>query len=146
MLPHTPAAFRAVALHTKRGTPSILPSPLPHTTMPGDKPTGKPAHQILEALAQQRPVPVMMVPPMTDPPETVKSPKSDISMEHILKITEVGRRLEGMDTKISVLAAESKSIRNDIASFQDTVMNIDHRLFIVEDKLNSSPHNVHELH
>ncbi|KAJ1129461.1 hypothetical protein NDU88_007830 [Pleurodeles waltl] len=76
----------------------------------------------------------------------MQTPKSDISMERILQeITVVGRRLEGMDTKISDLAAECRSIRNDIASFQDRVMNIDHRLSVVEDKLNPSPNRDHEL-
>ncbi|KAJ1197676.1 hypothetical protein NDU88_001532 [Pleurodeles waltl] len=114
--------------------------------MPGYKPTGKPACQLLflEALAQHWPVPVTTVPPMTDPPETMQSPKSDFSMECILQeITAVGRRLEDMGTKISDLAAESMSIHNDIASFQNRVTIIDHRLSLVEDKLNSSCNSDH---
>ncbi|KAJ1184459.1 hypothetical protein NDU88_001265 [Pleurodeles waltl] len=67
-------------------------------------------------------------------------------MERILQeITVVGRRLEDMGTKILDLAAESRSIHNDIASFQERVTNIDHRLSLVEDKLNSSPNSDHEL-
>ncbi|KAJ1175703.1 hypothetical protein NDU88_000990 [Pleurodeles waltl] len=71
--------------------------------------------------------------------------RAAISMERILQeITAVGRGLEGMDTKILDLE-ESRSIRNDIGSFQDKVTNIDHRLSLVEDKLNSSPNRDHEL-
>ncbi|KAJ1119687.1 hypothetical protein NDU88_007872 [Pleurodeles waltl] len=141
VLPNTPAAPRVVALHTQRGTPPLPPTALPHTmTMPRDKPPGKPAYQLLfsEVLAQQWPVPVMTVPPMTDPPETVQSPKSDISMERIQQeIILVGRRLKSMDTKISDLVAESRSIHNDIASFQDRVTNINHVL--PQWKTNSTP-------
>ncbi|KAJ1104947.1 hypothetical protein NDU88_002355 [Pleurodeles waltl] len=116
--------------------------------MPGDKPSGNPACQLLflEALAQLRPVPVMMMPLMTDPPETMKTPNSDISMECILQeITPFGRRLEGMDTKIPDLAAEFRSIHNDIASFQDRVTNNNYHLSLVEDKLNFSPNRDHKL-
>ncbi|KAJ1138689.1 hypothetical protein NDU88_005070 [Pleurodeles waltl] len=88
----------------------------------------------------------MVVPPMNDPPETVQPPKSNIPMECILQeITAFGRRLEGMDTKISDLAAESRSICNDIASFQDRVTSTDHRLSLVEDKLFFSPNSDHKL-
>ncbi|KAJ1109590.1 hypothetical protein NDU88_006950 [Pleurodeles waltl] len=88
----------------------------------------------------------MTVPPMTNPPETVQSLTSDIFMERILQeITAVGRRLEGKDTKISDLTAESRSIRNDIASFQGRMTNIDHSLSIDEEKLNFSPYTDHEL-
>ncbi|KAJ1210284.1 hypothetical protein NDU88_005650 [Pleurodeles waltl] len=92
-----------------------------------------------------RPSPVTAAPHASNPPETTQAPKTDVFMDRILQeITVVGRRLEGMDTKISVLAAQSRSIRSDIASFQDKVTNMDRRLFLMEDKLNSLPNRDQE--
>ncbi|KAJ1119352.1 hypothetical protein NDU88_007538 [Pleurodeles waltl] len=59
--------------------------------------------------------------------------------------TTVGSRLEGMDTKISELASETRSIRADIAGFEDKVREMEHRLSLMEDKLSSTPDGDQEL-
>ncbi|KAJ1137373.1 hypothetical protein NDU88_003782 [Pleurodeles waltl] len=57
------------------------------------------------------------------PSDTAQDP----TMERILQeITAVGRSLEGMDTNISALAAETKSIRQEIAPFQNRVQGLEH--------------------
>ncbi|KAJ1187464.1 hypothetical protein NDU88_004240 [Pleurodeles waltl] len=48
--------------------------------------------------------------------------RSDTAMERILQeISAVCHRLEAMDSKITELSADSKSIHADIAGFQDKV-------------------------
>ncbi|KAJ1179525.1 hypothetical protein NDU88_004759 [Pleurodeles waltl] len=111
--------------------------------MPGDKSAGKPAHQLLfsEALIHHRTTLTTPVPSVSDLPDATQAPKMDVSMECILQeITAVGRRLEGMDTKILALTAKSRSIHADIAGFQDKVTGMKHHLSLMEDKL-SSPFN-----
>ncbi|KAJ1114436.1 hypothetical protein NDU88_002673 [Pleurodeles waltl] len=71
---------------------------------------------------------------------------SDTAMEHILQgISAVGRCLETMDSKITDLSADSKSIRVDIASFQATVSELDHRLHAIENQMASLPDNKPKL-
>ncbi|KAJ1197653.1 hypothetical protein NDU88_001509 [Pleurodeles waltl] len=50
-----------------------------------------------------------------------------------------------MDTKISDLVAESRSIRTDIAGFQNKVTGMKHRLSLKEEKLNLTPNRDQEL-
>ncbi|KAJ1126680.1 hypothetical protein NDU88_005086 [Pleurodeles waltl] len=58
--------------------------------------------------------------------------------DRILKeIAVVGRRLEAMDSKISGLTVASNSIRADIASFRETVTDLDQRLTMVEDQVSA---------
>ncbi|KAJ1160499.1 hypothetical protein NDU88_001001 [Pleurodeles waltl] len=67
-------------------------------------------------------------------------------MERILQeIATVGHRLEAMDFKITNLATDSKSICTDIASFQDSVTELDHRLTDVEGRLNALTDRKQEL-
>ncbi|KAJ1196252.1 hypothetical protein NDU88_000123 [Pleurodeles waltl] len=55
------------------------------------------------------------------------------TMEQILQeITAVSHRIEGMDTSISSLTLETKSIRTDNASFHSWVMGLEHRLGTLE--------------
>ncbi|KAJ1082632.1 hypothetical protein NDU88_002797 [Pleurodeles waltl] len=66
--------------------------------------------------------------------------RSDTSMERILQeISPVGYRLEAMDSKIMDLSAHSKSIRADIAGFQDKTTQLDHRLTTVESRIVTLP-------
>ncbi|KAJ1213294.1 hypothetical protein NDU88_000932 [Pleurodeles waltl] len=61
-------------------------------------------------------------------------------MEQILQeITAVGCRTEGLDTTISALADDTKSLRQDIMAFQNTVTGLEQRVTIVEDHLNMMP-------
>ncbi|KAJ1138615.1 hypothetical protein NDU88_004996 [Pleurodeles waltl] len=87
---------------------------------------------------------VTLSPSSTDAP--VDSPP-DTAMERILKeISAVGRRVEAMDSKITDLSADSKSIRADIAGFQDIVTDLDHGLHTIESKVAGLPDNESELH
>ncbi|KAJ1149759.1 hypothetical protein NDU88_002564 [Pleurodeles waltl] len=84
--------------------------------------------------------------PVSDLPGASQAPKMDASMERILQeIRAVSRRWEGMDTKISDLAAESNSIRTDIAGFEDKVTGMECPLSLMEDKLNSPSNRDQEL-
>ncbi|KAJ1080414.1 hypothetical protein NDU88_000621 [Pleurodeles waltl] len=111
----------------------------PGSALPTDKSNGKPACQLLfsEALAHQGPGPHQQLPHVTEAPDAHTGTQPDSTMDHILQeITAVGKRLEGMDTKISELTAESRSLCIDIPRFKARVMGHDHRLSLVEDKLN----------
>ncbi|KAJ1219128.1 hypothetical protein NDU88_006699 [Pleurodeles waltl] len=67
-------------------------------------------------------------------------------MEHILEeVTAAGHRKEGMDTKIYVLAAQTKSIPTNIAGFQDRVEGVERRLTVVKYCLNTVPDRDQEL-
>ncbi|KAJ1143010.1 hypothetical protein NDU88_009322 [Pleurodeles waltl] len=58
----------------------------------------------------------------------------DTRMDCILQeITAVGRRLEGMDSNISMLKAETKSIHMDIVGFQNRVTEQEHCISVAED-------------
>ncbi|KAJ1191440.1 hypothetical protein NDU88_000756 [Pleurodeles waltl] len=55
------------------------------------------------------------------------------TMDRILqKITAVSRWIEGMDTSISSLTLETKSMRSDIAGFQSRVAGLEHRMGTLE--------------
>ncbi|KAJ1131230.1 hypothetical protein NDU88_009569 [Pleurodeles waltl] len=74
------------------------------------------------------------------------SDDADVAMECIRQeIATLGHRLEAMDTKITDLAMDSKSIRTDRAGFQDRVTDLDYRLTDVEGRLNDMPDRDHEL-
>ncbi|KAJ1192761.1 hypothetical protein NDU88_002067 [Pleurodeles waltl] len=70
----------------------------------------------------------------------------DSAMEHTLQeITAVGLRKERLDSNISALAAETKSIRLDIVSFQNRVTDSEQRITTVEGCLNVMPDGDQEL-
>ncbi|KAJ1179965.1 hypothetical protein NDU88_005193 [Pleurodeles waltl] len=109
------------------------------TVMPSDKSTGKPSWKLFfsEALAQQHPGLHQQQPPVADATDTHLGTEPDSMMEHILqKFAAVGKRLDDMDTRISELTSESRSLCTYMAKFQDRVMGLDQRLTLVEDKLN----------
>ncbi|KAJ1192834.1 hypothetical protein NDU88_002140 [Pleurodeles waltl] len=55
------------------------------------------------------------------------------TMDRILQnISEVGRRLEGMDCAMVLLTVETKSICMDLASFQTRVLGLEQRVTIME--------------
>ncbi|KAJ1205739.1 hypothetical protein NDU88_001166 [Pleurodeles waltl] len=91
--------------------------------MPRGKTAGKvpckPARQPLfsEALRQQKhPATTDSPPPSHD---TMSEDTQGASMDRILQeISAVGRKLEGMDTAMSALTAETRSMRLEIAGFQ----------------------------
>ncbi|KAJ1138582.1 hypothetical protein NDU88_004963 [Pleurodeles waltl] len=77
---------------------------------------------------------------LLEPSSTPPSSTPESMMEHILReVMAVGRQLEGMDTMISDLTAETKSICVDIAGFQDRVEGVELRLTAVEECLNTIP-------
>ncbi|KAJ1213278.1 hypothetical protein NDU88_000916 [Pleurodeles waltl] len=62
--------------------------------------------------------------------------RPDTAMERILQeISTEGCRLEAMDSKITDLSADSKSIWADIAGFQDKDTDLDHRLHTIESRI-----------
>ncbi|KAJ1088809.1 hypothetical protein NDU88_001964 [Pleurodeles waltl] len=120
--------------------------------MPGGrsshKNSGKPARQLLfsEALLQTKgPLPT----PAPQPPTThhdMTDPTQESTMDHILQeISAVGRRLEGMDSAMVSLTAETKSIRMEIASFQTRVLGLEQRVSTVEARASSFQDRDQEL-
>ncbi|KAJ1183903.1 hypothetical protein NDU88_000713 [Pleurodeles waltl] len=85
------------------------------------KSAGKPARQLLftEALFHSHPMANAQGSSLLGLPETVTDQAPEGTMERILReITAARRRLEGMDSNISALTAETKSICLDIAGFK----------------------------
>ncbi|KAJ1093672.1 hypothetical protein NDU88_006770 [Pleurodeles waltl] len=77
---------------------------------------------------------------------TADNPEHSTTVDHILQeITAMGRHLEGMDSTISTLVAETKSICLDIAGFQSTVSDLEQHVVAVEDHLNTVPDRDQEL-
>ncbi|KAJ1107210.1 hypothetical protein NDU88_004603 [Pleurodeles waltl] len=57
-------------------------------------------------------------------------------MDHILQeISAVGHKLEGMDTAMVALTAETRFIRLEIAGFQSQISGLDHRVAAVENQV-----------
>ncbi|KAJ1110480.1 hypothetical protein NDU88_007831 [Pleurodeles waltl] len=86
---------------------------------PSGKLSDKATRQMLfsEAVLQPRPMSSSAFPP--DPNSMDGTVNPDTAMERILhKISTVGRHLEAMDSKITDLSADSKSIRADFAGFR----------------------------
>ncbi|KAJ1191686.1 hypothetical protein NDU88_001002 [Pleurodeles waltl] len=97
--------------------------------MPGrpssHKNTGKPARELLfsEALLQAKEVPPLTATQPSATHQEMAHPAQEPTMDHILQeISAVDRRLEGMDSAMVSMAAETKSIRTEIASFQTCVL------------------------
>ncbi|KAJ1132697.1 hypothetical protein NDU88_011000 [Pleurodeles waltl] len=67
-------------------------------------------------------------------------------MERILQeITAVSRRLEGINSNISSLTVEMKSIRVDIVGFQTRDLGLEQRIMALDDHLNTVPARDQEL-
>ncbi|KAJ1097135.1 hypothetical protein NDU88_002262 [Pleurodeles waltl] len=138
-----------ICLATRSGTNySFERGPLgplvPHTAatrlcngpeMPGGrsshKNSGKPPRQLLfsEALLQMKgPSPT----PATQPPAThhdmTDSAQYSTMDRTLQEISAVSRRLEGMDSAMVSLTAETKSIRMEIASFQTHVLGLEQQV------------------
>ncbi|KAJ1125954.1 hypothetical protein NDU88_004367 [Pleurodeles waltl] len=68
------------------------------------------------------------------------------TMDHILQqITAFIRRLEGMDTAITSLTLETKSMRSEIAGFQTRVTGMEHQIATMEDHVHKAPEKDQEL-
>ncbi|KAJ1134787.1 hypothetical protein NDU88_001234 [Pleurodeles waltl] len=102
------------------------------------KATGKPARQLLfsEALCQQNRPLAENPPPL--PCANMADDTQGATMDRILQeISAVNRKLEGMDTAMVVLRAETRSMRLDIASFQWQISGLDQRVATVETQVAS---------
>ncbi|KAJ1207816.1 hypothetical protein NDU88_003206 [Pleurodeles waltl] len=118
--------------------------------MPRGKTAGKalckPARQLLfsEALRQQKhPAPAASPPPSHD---TMSDNTQGASMDRILQeISAVGRKLEGMDTAMSALTAETRSMHLEIVGFQSQISGLDHRVAAVESQVVSQTDRDQEL-
>ncbi|KAJ1172049.1 hypothetical protein NDU88_003901 [Pleurodeles waltl] len=72
------------------------------------------------------------------PPGIMADPAQGATMDHILQeISEVGRRLEGMDNGMASLTAETKSMWLDIAGFQSQVLGLEQQVSTVETHITS---------
>ncbi|KAJ1112163.1 hypothetical protein NDU88_000431 [Pleurodeles waltl] len=114
--------------------------------MPSGKSSGRHSRQPLfsKAIALPKPMAAQTIPPCSTP---LADPRLADATDRILQgITAVGRRLEAMDLKISVLSAASTSIRADIARFQVTVTDLDQRLTTVEDYIAALPVQDTKMH
>ncbi|KAJ1171229.1 hypothetical protein NDU88_003099 [Pleurodeles waltl] len=102
------------------------------------KTSGKPARQLLfsEALCQQK------HPPAEDPSPRPRINMADdtqgASMDRMLQeISVVGRKLEGMDSAMVALTAETRSMRLEIAGFQSQISGLDQQVTTVETQVAS---------
>ncbi|KAJ1122176.1 hypothetical protein NDU88_000680 [Pleurodeles waltl] len=124
--------------------------------MPRGKATGKPpgntVRQLLfsEALRQQKHPPVKD--PKGPPPHchtitgNMEESPQGASMDRILQeISAVGRKLEGMDSAMMALTAETRSMRLEIAGFQSQILGLDQRVATVETQVASWTDNGQEL-
>ncbi|KAJ1170712.1 hypothetical protein NDU88_002585 [Pleurodeles waltl] len=112
------------------------------------KTSGKPARQRLfsEALQHSHPAASAPEPQLADQLTLIMGPEQDNTKECILQeITAVGHRLKGMDSTFPMLAAETKSIHLDIASFQSRMTGLEQHVIAMEDRLNTAPEQDQEL-
>ncbi|KAJ1157613.1 hypothetical protein NDU88_010318 [Pleurodeles waltl] len=112
------------------------------------KTSDKSARQLLfsEDLRHLYPVASAPDPQVTNRPTLVMDTEQDNTKESILQeITAVSRRLDRMDSTISTLATETKSIRSDIASFQSRMIGLEQCITAVEDHLNTVPDREQKL-
>ncbi|KAJ1204357.1 hypothetical protein NDU88_008140 [Pleurodeles waltl] len=102
------------------------------------KTLGKPAHQLVfsEALHQQKP-PLAEV-PLPSPRSSMADDTQGATMDRILQeISIMSRKLEGMDSALAALTAETRSMRLDIAGFQLQISGLDQRVATVETQVAS---------
>ncbi|KAJ1117723.1 hypothetical protein NDU88_005920 [Pleurodeles waltl] len=102
---------------------------MPRGTSAG-KSIGKPVRQLLftEAFQHSRSMISNKGLKKEDLSHTSAGPAQNATIERILEeVTAVDRRLEGMDSTISSLVAETKSIRLDIVGFQSRVTGLEQR-------------------
>ncbi|KAJ1136952.1 hypothetical protein NDU88_003365 [Pleurodeles waltl] len=78
-------------------------------------------------------------PPLSSVAQTADPHPFDATACILQEITAVGQCLEAIDSKISNLTAATTSIRADIARFQVTVTDLDHRLTTVENHIADLP-------
>ncbi|KAJ1191147.1 hypothetical protein NDU88_000463 [Pleurodeles waltl] len=114
--------------------------------MPSGKPHSKPASKSMrqflfsEALQQPRSMTAAQGTPPPDHSSTYSDSVQDSAVELILQgITVEGCRIEGLDSNISALAAETRSIRLGIAGFQNRVRDLEQHVTTVEGHLNAVP-------
>ncbi|KAJ1122608.1 hypothetical protein NDU88_001093 [Pleurodeles waltl] len=108
----------------------------------GDKSSGKPARQLLfsEALHHSRPPASVHESQSTILFTATDNPDQGTTMDRILEeITAMSRWLEGMDSNISTLEAETKTIHLDIEGFQFRVSDLEQHVLALEDHLNTVP-------
>ncbi|KAJ1112803.1 hypothetical protein NDU88_001064 [Pleurodeles waltl] len=105
--------------------------------MPGgrteNRQPGKPSRQLLfsEALRNQRDPPAEAH--HLTPPSSIAGTAQGATMDRILQeISAVGRKLEGMDSTMASLTAETKSMLLEIAGFQSQVAGLDQPVTSVE--------------
>ncbi|KAJ1159572.1 hypothetical protein NDU88_000079 [Pleurodeles waltl] len=120
--------------------------------MPGawssHKDTGKPAQQLLfsEAFLQAKGVPKPTATQTSAAHQEMADPAQEPTMDCILQeISAVGRILEGMDGAMVSMAAETKTIHTEIASFQTRVLGLEQLMSKVEAHASSFQYRDQEL-
>ncbi|KAJ1214960.1 hypothetical protein NDU88_002570 [Pleurodeles waltl] len=104
------------------------------------KSLGKPARQLLfsEDLRQQKHPPAEDPPPHPHINSNMAEDTQGVSMDRVLQeISAVGSKLEGMDSAVLVLTAETRSMRLEIAGFQSQISGLDQRVTTVETQVAS---------
>ncbi|KAJ1123880.1 hypothetical protein NDU88_002347 [Pleurodeles waltl] len=75
--------------------------------------------------------------PPAQPPTMSDTEQTTTMDRRLQEITEVSRRLEGMDTAITSLTTETKSMRLDIAGFQSRVTGVEHHMVTFETRIHT---------
>ncbi|KAJ1176132.1 hypothetical protein NDU88_001415 [Pleurodeles waltl] len=110
--------------------------------------SGNPVRQLLfsEALLHSWPAHSTTGSHLATQLHTMTDTAQDATMERILQeITAVGHRLEGMDSAIPLLTAETKSMCLDIAGFRSRVTGQEQRVSTMEDHINMAQDRDQEL-
>ncbi|KAJ1113510.1 hypothetical protein NDU88_001752 [Pleurodeles waltl] len=118
----------------------------PSGAMPNGKSSGKHSRKLLFSEAIARPKIMAALAAPSCPTALPADPHTIEATDRILQeITAVGRRLDAMDLKIADLCVASSSIWADIASFRETVTDLDQRLTTVEGHVAALPDQDAEL-
>ncbi|KAJ1188250.1 hypothetical protein NDU88_005013 [Pleurodeles waltl] len=106
---------------------------MPGGKTPG-KPSGKAAQQLLfsEALQLNK-----LAYSLVQSQDITGTEQVTTMLRILLEITEVSRRLKGMDTAITSLTTETKSMCLEIAVFQSSVTGLEHQMVTMEDHVHT---------
>ncbi|KAJ1200490.1 hypothetical protein NDU88_004314 [Pleurodeles waltl] len=106
--------------------------------MPGGKATSKPSGKLVQQLLFSEVLRLNKLASSHVQSPVMAGTEQATTMYPILQeITAVSRRLKGMDTAITSLMTETKSMRLEIAEFQSCVTGLEHRMTTMEDHVNT---------
>ncbi|KAJ1128060.1 hypothetical protein NDU88_006447 [Pleurodeles waltl] len=134
---------RAVACAAAHRSMLEMPS-----VKPSIKPSSKPVRQplFMEDLLQASPMTTTKGLPVSGQADNPAGSAPDTKIDCILQETKaLGRRLEGRESNISAITAETKPICMNIVGFQNCVTDLEHCISVVVDCLNTLPERDQEL-